>query len=119
MVLSVINEENGEIDRFIQLNPNNSKDQENQGDQFKSKSSKIYLIWKLDISDKIISSNFKGKMDCLKTLSVSLKINRYLINSRKRIEKNPRDQWTERRSTDEMNLSYLEIRRKIQVNSEF
>jgi len=40
---SVINEENGEIDRFIQLNPN-SKDQTNQGDQFKSKGSRSYLI---------------------------------------------------------------------------
>ena len=36
VVCSVINEKNGEIDRFIQLNPNNSKDQANQRDQFKS-----------------------------------------------------------------------------------
>jgi len=86
VVCSVINEENREIDRFIQLNPNNSKDQANQGNHFKSKGYLNYLIWKLDISDKIISSNFKRKMDCLKTLSVSLKINGYLINSRRQIE---------------------------------
>jgi len=43
MICSAINEENGEIDRFIQLNPNNSKDQANQGDRFKSKGSKSYL----------------------------------------------------------------------------
>ena len=89
MVCSIINEENREIDRFIQLNSNNSKDQTNQEDQFKSKGSRNYFIWKLDISDKIISSNFKGKMNCLKTLLVSLKINGYLINSRRQIE-NPK-----------------------------
>ena len=61
MLCSVINEENREIDRFIQLNLNNSKDQANQGDQFKSKGSKSYLIWKMNISYKII----KEKMDCL------------------------------------------------------
>ena len=54
VVCSVINEENRDIDRFIQLNPNNSKDQANQGDQFKSKGSKSYLIRKLNISDKKI-----------------------------------------------------------------
>ena len=74
VVCSVINKENGEIDRCIQLNSNNSKDQANQGDQFKSKGFRSYFIWNLDISDKIISSNFKEKIDCLKTLLVSLKI---------------------------------------------
>jgi len=36
VVCSIIKEENNEIDRSIQLNPNNSKDQANQGDLFKS-----------------------------------------------------------------------------------
>ena len=43
-----------EIDRFIQLNPNNSKDQANQEDQFKFNCSRSYLILKLDILDEII-----------------------------------------------------------------
>ena len=47
------------------------------------------LSEKLNISDKIISSNFKEKMNYLKTLSISLKINGYLINSKRQIE-NPR-----------------------------
>jgi len=70
------------IMKFIQLNSKVQK----KGDRFKSKSSRSYLIWKLDISDKIILSNFKEKMDCLKTLLVLLKINGYLINFRRQIE---------------------------------
>ena len=82
---SVINKENGEIDIFIQLNPNNSKDQVNQGDLFKSRISRSHLLWKLDISDKIISSNYKKK-GLFEDPSVSLKINGDLINSRRQIE---------------------------------
>jgi len=68
--------------KFIQLNSKVQK----KGDRFKFKGSISYLIRKLDISDKIISSKFKEKMDCLKILSVLLKINGYLINSRRQTE---------------------------------
>ena len=44
LVCSVINEENGEIDKFIQLNSNNSKDQANQGDLFKFKAFRSHLV---------------------------------------------------------------------------
>jgi len=76
--MQVIKEEKREIDRFIQLNLKVQK----KGDRFKFRSSKGHLIWRLGISNKIMSSKFKRKTDFMKTLLVSLRIKGWIIISR-------------------------------------